>query len=254
MSFHNVRDKTGRFAPKPKRGRPLGSKAKSKAKPVEAKHILNVFVLDDTASMSNKVDATIEGFNQVLADAKKSSSELGVVNYEAFSKFGVAGNATWKVGDVKPLSSRQGAGWPYKIEDVIYNPSQGGTALWDAIIVLTGRTEEYLRTLPVGTKVIFTIFTDGENNQLNELLPTAKRLVEIKQSEGWVINFVGAGEEQFIRKMSQSVGIFASNTLSYVNNSVGTRNAMMNFSNARTNYTKAVADGVESNVGFFSQN
>lgn len=234
MSYHNIRDKYGRFTKK-STTTPRKPRAK-KEEPAPKKSILNFFLLDDTGSMQSKVDATIEGFNQVLADGIKASKDNNVASVDVLVKFGETGH--FKVQTTA-----------HELNRANYYPNRGGTALWWAL----AEAIDYINTANYGTdKIILTVFTDGENNESYHYEIIAKNLVEQHQAKGWVINFVGAGTKEQIQKASSSVGIFASNTMSYANNSAGTKVAMRSFSNSRAAYTSAVADGVDSNIGFFS--
>lgn len=223
------RDKFGRFASS-SRGKKKRTAGKKKGT------ILNVFLLDNTGSMSSKVSATVEGFNQVLSDAAKVK---GVTQVESLALFGEFGH--FKVAPkVEPLT----------IES--YRPNRSSTALWWAVVQAIEHTDKLLKDLPKDTKVILSIFTDGDNNAVHEYQANANVLVDLKKSQDWVINFIGAGDQAFILKMSNSIGIFANNTLSYANNSAGTRSAFDKMSKSRVAYTSAVADGQSvSNDGFF---
>lgn len=251
--YHNIRDKAGRFS---KDGATKRKSGKKKKVPAKINSIFNVFLLDDTGSMQDKVEATVEGFNQVLADGKLASKKANVLNFEAFSKFGRRGKQSWNVGNVLPLTSTwpNAAVWPSPTGDNTYNPHEPETALWEAVVKTIQRAEIELGQYPHGTKVIFTIFTDGENNCAYEYEILANQAIERKKKDGWVINFMGAGDQKTMERISGSVGIFAGNTLGYENTSKGTRSAMNKMSASRVTYTSSVGAGqTVSNDGFFSQ-
>lgn len=249
MSFHNLRDKLGRFRPMKRSERKL--KLTNRPPVAKGKNILNVFLLDDTGSMQSKVSATVDGFNQVLSDAEKASKDTGVKSTDVLALFGEEGH--FVVNDrVNKLYF-----WRYGVSTegvTLYQPSRPRTALWWAVCEAIKLTDDKLKSMPKNTKVILTIFTDGENNQSYEYETNAKVLVELKQSLGWVINFIGAGERDHIQKMSQSIGIFASNTLNYNNDPIGTRKAFNKMSKSRTAYTSNVASGTAVHDGFFASN
>lgn len=252
MSFHNLRDKLGRFRPVKASDKKLKA-AKPKAKAKKHHHILNVFLLDDTGSMSSKVPATVEGFNKVLNDAIQASKDTGVKSTDVLALFGEFEYfiVRDRIANLCHIMERVGFNTP---GTMVYQPSRPRTALWWSVCEAIKLTEERLKLMPKDTKVILTIFTDGENNQMYEYETTAKVLVELKQSKDWVINFIGAGEKEYIQKMSQSIGIFANNTLNYSNDSKGTKRAFSKMSQSRTAYTSNVAAGTESNIGFFASN
>lgn len=247
MSYHNVRDKFGRFAKTKKTASSKTKKAKTKEKKV-SKTIFNAFLLDNTASMQGKVGATIEGFNSILLTGQQDATKLGINNVEAFALFGSPRKTEFVVKNVKPLSAGR-----VDEKSVNYSPGEWSTALWMAICTGITSVEGLLKNFPKKTKVIFTIFTDGLNNSAPEYKAMATTLINQKQNDGWVINFVGAGELEQVQRVATSVGIFASNALAYTDNAVGAKEAFNSFNRSRSTYTKAVKKGVESNVGFFSE-
>jgi len=236
--YHNVRDKYGRFSSKKKTTKKT---RKTASKPKSTPHILSVFVLDDSVSMSPKVFPTINGFNEVLASGKLDAVKNNVVLHEYLSKFGSPGNNTWQQ-NVEALTNSS------------YRPGQGSTALWDAVGFAMKKIEETLPVLPKDTQVLLTIFTDGEENSSrvwnNDLI---KNRIQQKQAEGWTITFIGAGDEAEVQAVAQNVGIFATNTMSYANNSAGTQAAFASVARSRSSYTKKVSQGEAVTDGFFAK-
>lgn len=238
MNRHTLRDKQGRFRPAVKRMKKTKVTAKQE-KPVSSNNILNVFLLDDTASMLSKLDATINGFNQVLRDTREVSEKTGVPSIEVLAKFGELGH--FRVdGSLRELSRNS------------YYPNRNATALWWAVIETIRLAEQKQRVCPDGTKVVITIFTDGENNTAYDYHAPAKILIDEKQKQGWVISFMGAGTEREIRVVTDSVGIYAANTMAYDNTVGGTRAAFNKLSKSRVKYANQVAAGTSSNLGFFA--
>lgn len=240
MSYHNVRDKFGRFTRKKK------SRAGSKktnvntAKlivPIKTPSILSGMLLDDSQSMQNsgKRVATVNGFNKVLGD----SATTGIPTTEILGKFSTCSNGLKVIEDKTPLTLFS------------YNPLGGGTALWWAICEMITVLDNRLTLMPSDTKVMLTIFTDGENNEVFNYQERAKNMITERQARGWVIVFVGAGERDQVMKMSGSVGIFASNTANYANSGAGASAVMDQLSHSRTSYAQSVSRGSSSNSGFF---
>jgi hypothetical protein len=259
MSFHNLRDKLGRFRPASKKKNTR--RASVKAKPVDRpllkpaskeKHIFNVFLLDDTGSMMSKAAATVAGFNKVLADASKASLENNIKSTEVLALFGELNHFVIKdkIKTLIPPTSEIFS--TISTTTDVYYPARPHTALWWAIVQAIEWTKYKLWDMPLATKVVLTIFTDGENNDAYSYFNAARELVKAKQSEGWVINFIGAGDDVFIKQMSDSVGIFASNTMSYANTSAGASRAFDKMSRARVGYASKVAAGTDGVMGFFS--
>ncbi len=237
MSYHNVRDKSGKFAPKAKKE--AQETKKEENKPVEKITILNALLLDDTASMGSKRKATIDGFNAVMDQTDKDTVATGTDNPTMLAYFGEAGYFA-----LKPIT---------RLSEENYKPIRPSTALWYAVVRMIEEIDLKLATLPKNSKVIFTIFTDGENNQAQEYHRLAQGFIKLKQGEGWVINFVGAGDEVRVKAVSKSIGIYASNTMSFMDNSAGATKALSKLSDSSTRYRGAAASGqCVSSDGFFS--
>jgi hypothetical protein len=241
MSYHNVRDKYGRFS---KRAAARVRKIKEPVNKPTDTLLINVFLLDDSASMAGKESATIEGFNKILADARQTQHDTGLKAIDFLSKFGEPGRFTW-TDHVTPLDRNK------------YCPQQASTAMNDATVFGINQTQAYIDTLGTDKKykVVLTVFTDGEENssQLYRAYAGVKSIITQKQKEGWVINLIGAGTKERVERMAGLVGIYASNSMHYTNDSKGTRSSMAKMSAALTSYTTAVASGAETTVdGFFS--
>lgn len=240
MSYHNVRDKYGRFTKKK-----AARKSRAKAKPLPT--ILNVFLLDDSGSMASKIEATVEGFNSVVDSSKKASETTGVKYRDVLVIFGEPQGYYWSEGttylSVIPSIGKR-----------LYRPNQSSTALYDAIldsmtnihnIMNIDKTTEY--------KVVLTVFTDGLNNVNQYKMNQVKLSVEERRTQGWVINFIGAGEEAVIKRVAETMGIDFSNTLAYRNTSLGTRGAMGQMASASMDFAEAVSKKIDKAVGFFAK-
>lgn len=259
INYHNVRDKNGRFTRMPVNVAPAIRRAARKKK-VEAttpKVILNGFLIDASMSMSErgKYKSVVTGFNELVAQGKKDASITGIINKQYVGFFG--SGYTVVQHEVQALIDggiHSVCGSVSHKDKTVYYPNMGMTALWESTYKLITKLENELKINP-NSKVILTVFTDGEQNagaiEWHDGTKI-KGIIEQKQKEGWVINFIGAGEKVFVEQVATSVGIFASNTLSYANNSAGAQVAMKKMSASRSVYTTAVADGLDSNIGFFS--
>lgn len=253
MSFHNVRDKAGRFAPvtglSPKKRNENRKKAKATVSGVINKNIINLFVLDDTGSMCGaKAQAVITGFNQIIQDLRKADIDSGTKTKELVSTFGDPGNYRKVMQVVDRLSGT----WPEMVGTLRYTPNQGSTALYQAVVEAVKQLDREVADATPGTKVVLTVFTDGGENAAPQYQAEAKALVEDRNSKGWVINFMGAGDKMFVEQMSSSMGIYAANTMSFDNSASGVTKATRTYGTATTSYRGAVADGLDSNIGFFS--
>lgn len=258
MAFHNVRDSHGRFAKKSQNIAPTVRKKVTKAAKnkdiIMSKVILNGFLLDASSSMGGKEESVVSGFNEIVSQGVKDTKTTGVVNKQFVAFFG--SGYLQCPHEVNKLVWDMFKGCGGKVGDAVtYASNMGMTALWESTYKLITKLENELPRNP-GAKVILTIFTDGGENESSAEWRDGtkiKALIEKKQAEGWVINFIGAGTQAEVTKVATGVGIYASNSLSFNNNSAGVKKSMAKMSASRSAYTMAVADGVDSNIGFFSK-
>jgi len=182
----------------------------SKKKVKTKKKNYYLFILDASGSMSSSRDATIAGFNKQIETMKEESIKydnqdffVTLVTFSTPEKIHtVYSNISAK--EVKPLTRSD------------YDPD-GGTALRDAIGISVANLKDKATTdlKNKDTKVIFTIFTDGEENasetysdqQIKDLI------AELKASEKWTVAYVGASERSV--KIAGGLGIAAGNTVRY---------------------------------------
>lgn len=256
-NYHNLRDSNGRFthktttAPKAKKSTKK-EKTTNSTKP-KTTTILNGFLLDASGSMASKEKSVVDGFNEIVAQGKIDAAKTGVTNKQFVAFFG----SEYKQieHEIESLiSTNAPVGTSYAHGYVTYAANMGMTALWESTYRLITKLENELPRNP-NAKIILTIFTDGEENYSSKKWRDGteiKKLIEQKQAEGWVITFIGAGLQTDMEKIATSVGIFASNAMGYKNTAAGTKGAFNKMSSARSTYTSAVADGLDSNIGFFA--
>ncbi len=247
-TYHNVRDKSGRFAPKSSKT-PTKRKAKpSKKVSSKGKEIYDMFILDKSSSMSSIKEATINGYNEILNGIKKVCKDTKVPSYCSLVEFSNNFNVKSKFlnTDCEKTSI---------LTNSTYLPG-GMTALYDAIgLGITSLKENLASKLNSNISVTVSILTDGEeNNSTKYNKQSTKALIEeMKDKYNWTINFIGAGEEKAVKSVADSIGIFASNTASYKATNIGTQSAFSNISNARSKKSVDYASrGVNTNIGFFS--
>lgn len=248
---HNLRDSKGRFVPAKSAGAKQSKKGakKSTKSSTKSNTILNVLLLDDSASMSwdSKADNVISSYNELLEAGKQDQKKLKItykdclVTFAEESKF-----ATHET--VSPLSSNGKKG------TIQYRPNGSSTALWSSLNrVLTETCPSMLSSLPKNTKVIVTVFTDGQNNSGSVTVHAIKKVIEKCNSKGWVINFIGAGSDAQIKATAFSAGIYETNTVSFDNTGLGATQSINKLSSSRSSYSDKVSKGIEvSNDGFFS--
>ena len=145
-----------------------------------------VYILDMSGSMSDKVQETIGGYNQMIKDNKQLDDEAYVTTIFFDNRY-----ITFQ--DRKPI----------KEADLItdeYKPT-GMTALFDAV----GRTINAIQA-EKEDKVLVTIITDGLENASKEWNgKMVKNLIKKKRKENWVITFLGTNID--VDTMADTLGV-----------------------------------------------
>ncbi len=127
-----------------------------------------------------------------------------------------------------------------------FNPSFGGTALYDAIV----KVFKSLLSTPDNEKVLVQIFTDGEDLHSNPWSKEeARQLIEKFNAKGWTVTFVGT--ESDVKDIQRNLSIDATNTLVHDNTAKGVKMSFESYRGAQSTFTKNVAEGKETSKGFF---
>lgn len=212
---------------------------KPKKQKAEDTTIHIIHILDASSSMHGaKFNAAKSGMDEELSAIKEENNSI---NYTySVIEFGSCNN-------IKTIIEKKDARTLDVKQIPLFSPS-GMTALYDAIgYTLAGFKCEK------EDKVIVKIFTDGEeNNSCNYSGKTVKELISSKESEGWVITFVGTDRD--VEKVISTMGVTRNNTLKYDGTAQGLRSSYSTANSSRAMYAKAVLDGNDNNMNFFQQN
>lgn len=189
----------------------------------DATHIS--IVLDRSGSMAAVAADTIGGFNRFLADQKAApgSATLTLAQFD---------NVYEVVHDAKPVAEVPA------LDSGTFVP-RGGTALLDAVgrtIIGTGTALAAMPDDQRPAKVVFVIITDGQENASHEF--TREKVLEMisHQREKYAWEFVFLGANQDAIAAGASIGVGASNSLTYASNAVGTGAAFASVSSNTTRY------------------
>lgn len=243
---HSVRGKDGKFKSR-KRG-PYKTKTKDNAKTHLESY--DLFILDKSGSMLSVLTPTISGFNEVLNNIKKSTTDNKISSYVSLVQFSSG-------SDYKVSYSRVAANSVPSLSTKNYHPG-GVTALNDATWKAITELRDHLDALgKLNDKVNVTvyIFTDGEENASTIVTGAqVKTLIEqVRDNYKWTVTFIGAGDKATIENTATQMGIFVSNTAHYTADAAGVTGIFSKMSTARTaSLSNYAGSGTTSNVGFFS--
>lgn len=148
--------------------------------------VLVNFVLDGSGSMQTVRGGTVEGFNSFIQD-QVNETEGNV--YVSLTVFNTSFDVRFVAREASEVPRLGDFSNPYR--------PTGGTALFDATGVAITGAEEWLRNHPNFTgKVVTVVWTDGaENSSRRYNQGSINELIETKQNQGWVFQFMGTGEE-----------------------------------------------------------
>lgn len=142
MSWENQpRDSKGRFLPKTVVPVKTTTKRKANKKLTQ----VNVFVIDDSGSITNNgmTDSIKQGMDKIIDDVTSENKDQ---MFWGLSMFGKYSNKHYAFGNT-----------PLRL--VNYNPSQWATALYDGIGYAIENTIQYITKIKLLTQVLYLIFS-----------------------------------------------------------------------------------------------
>lgn len=211
------------------------TKTVSQTKPVEKKVMYNIFVLDESGSMSgskyNNAKMGIVEEIGLLRKEKNLDIKLGIVPFDNI---------------VSPLVIESLNHYTIKI------PRWGTTALNDAIgITLTS----LMRIIKPGEKAVLKIFTDGGENASREFsIQDARHIIQKAEKQGITVVFIGT--EQDTRRAIKNYSLRSDNTLVHNNTGEGVKEAFKTMAASTVAYTKSYSSGASDEElldGFFKR-
>lgn len=188
------------------------------------------FLLDRTGSMESIKDDVIGGTNAFIDDQASEPGECTMSLTQFDSQ-----DAQEVLFDFKPIAEAT------KLDNANYVP-RSGTPLIFAMISRINKLGEKLAAMPEDErpeKVIFVVYTDGEENQSgmyeddqkNPIFTTdkLKELVEKQSKEfNWIFSFLGADQDAFAA--AGQYGFGRACTMSVGKTGLGTRAAYLSMS------------------------
>ena len=193
--------------------------------------VYNLVILDKSGSMEDIRLEAISGYNETLgtiraAQLKHIETQMHYVSLCVFCSCGI--NMIYDkipITEVKKLTRRQ------------YDPCCG-TPLYDAIGYSIKKLRNDIKDVE-DAAVLVTIITDGYENSSKEWDgPTIKKLIDECIDDGWMISFIGAGED--IVKVATTISI--TNTMVWEQTSEGTAAAFGCENNAQTRFYDRMAE------------
>lgn len=191
-------------------------------------------VLDESGSMGGQRLATIEGFNKLIEDQRAEPGKAWV-SLTFFSTTVRNAYTALPLDRVQPMTN----------EDYV---PQGGTALLDAQGVAIEATAKWLEeTDEKPDNIIIITMTDGgENSSRDFTADQIKKLISLKEDEGWDFVYTGANQDAF--QVGNAMGYGAKNVANF--NAANMTQTMGNLSRSLASYRGAAAQAVMTNTEY----
>jgi len=197
-----------------------------------------VVVLDKSWSMAGLTQSTIAGFNGFMKEQKN------VMNKATVSLMQFAGDQNWSY-EMMPVKET------VEINTESYVTNGDSTALCDSIAKAVHRTEDKIKTMELApNNVVVVIITDGQENSSQEFKKEhISKIIEAHEDEGWDFVFLGANQDAISE--GGSIGVRASNSMTYGASSDGVEAMYASVSKSLTSYRSSRSSGHTDQIGFF---
>jgi len=200
--------------------------------------VYHLMVLDESGSMDQVRDTTINGVNEQIKTIQNSADEFRDTQEHLVSLVTFSGQVN------EPVLWKEPSDRLEMLTRNNYHP--GGTtalrdAIWSSIRRLTSEVKREFENRQA--TVCVTIFTDGEENashMCNEE-QVADLVKKSEESGQWTIAFVGAGGKE-VFDVAKKLNIRAANTMNYTASRDGFSDAFATMATSRALYSKSVHD------------
>lgn len=192
--------------------------------------VYSLVILDKSGSMESIRKEAIDGYNETLgtiraAQLKHMDTQRHYVSLAAFCSCGID-----MIYDKTPIKDAD------KLTPEKYQPCCC-TPLFDAIGTTIRKLRKDIKDCP-DAAVLVTIITDGYENDSKEWTgPAVKKLIDKCKAEGWMVSFIGAGED--VVKVATTISV--TNTVVWEKTSEGTRDIFRNENEAQSRYYDKMA-------------
>lgn len=192
--------------------------------------VYNLVILDKSGSMASICKEAVDGYNETLgtiraAQLKHIDTQRHYVSLAAFCSCGID-----MIYDKTPIAEAE------RLTKKQYVPCCC-TPLFDAIGSTVQKLRADIKDFP-DAAVLVTIITDGYENDSKEWTgPAVKQLIDECKAEGWMVSFIGAGED--IVKVATTISV--TNTVVWEKTSEGTRDVFRNENEAQDRFYDKMA-------------
>jgi len=197
-----------------------------------------VVVLDRSGSMMGLTESTIAGFNGFMKEQKNIADKATV----SLVKFASGQDWAYDMLPVKEVAD---------LDTGTYRATGGSTALCDSIARSVHRAENQIKEMvDKPNNVVVVIITDGQENSSKEFNKGhITKLISAHEEKGWDFVFLGANQDAIAE--GGSMGVRASNSMTYGATDEGVTSMYCSVSKSLANYRTMRSEGVDGQIGFF---
>ncbi|WP_119157539.1 VWA domain-containing protein [Caldimonas tepidiphila] len=194
------------------------------------------FVLDDSGSMREGMDATIEGFNSQVREVREGAKTAGRTTFTDV-RFGARVRVECVAEDISCIP---------ELSAETYRPS-GTTPLYDGLGITLSRLLEQEGIHDAKTATLVTLFTDGGENSSRifdaEILREV--IVRLEATDRWTFALVGPSDS--VSTLAELLSVRADNVRAYDPAKLGSRRkAFEGVSAASASYMRLRSMGLTS--------
>lgn len=211
--------------------------------------IMDVYILDCSGSMGvfySSDSKLSKGYYGIIENANASFNQEHTNNRVVINTFSYVNSI-----ETREYIAQEGRGGkqinPLDLKAQIERCHNGMTALNDAIC----ETIEFVKQAEGYDKVIFKIFTDGEENSSKRTASFVAKLMKTYESKGWTFTFVGTPSDT--QNAIRNYNIDKSNTLEYDGSAKGFQKTMELTRSAMETYSVNASLGLDVSKSFYSK-
>lgn len=209
---------------------------------MKKKHnVHNLIILDESGSMDSIKDFIIQGFNEIVQNAKGIEKQFpGQEHFITLISFN--GLGTKLIHFMDPVSKLE------KIDDEKYQPD-ATTPLYDAMGFGFKKLEQVLKNRK-DFNVLVTVFTDGMENASREYSGNdIKKLIERLKPERWTFTYIGTDHD--VEKFAGSISI--TNIMFYNKSEKGVKEMFEKEHSARHRYSSKISAAEDTANDFYKK-
>ncbi|SRR5690606_12712570 len=209
---------------------------------METKHkVVNLIILDESASMDVIKSQIISGFNEVVQSVKNVATRFPeqehLITFVTFNSAGIKTHLDWE--PVERLDT---------ISKETFRPAEM-TPLYDAMGLSINRIRRVTDSLSK-CNVLVTILTDGEENSSREYTgPMIKQLVDELKEKNWTFTYIGANHN--VEEFAMTISI--TNVMQFDTTEAGIKEMFSKEMASRERYSEKIHLGESTAEGFYEK-